>query len=292
MGKTWYDSLQTKATKRFSHGFAAQVSFVWSNATDIGAGAEAPIFLSYNPVISDIFNYGAAKQLNQLNRPLAWVVSGSYTTPRIPGDSVGAHVVSRVAKDWQLGWVLRYQSGALIEAPSSTNGLENQLLRQGGFNGGPVNPDNRVAGVNPLAVDPNCHCFNPQTTLVLNPKAWAEPAPGQWGTSAPFYNDYRWQRQPAEAVSFARNFPMKENRINLQLRVEFQNIFNRVFLTAPASGNQGGNPFTGPISLATVPTTTAGVYTGGYGYINTINSTGAGFAPSPRSGQAVLRVTF
>src|SRR5579885_996948 len=66
MGKTWYDSLQTKATKRFSHGLAVNASFVWSHATDIGAAAEAPIFLTYNPVISDIFNYGAGKQLNQL----------------------------------------------------------------------------------------------------------------------------------------------------------------------------------------------------------------------------------
>jgi hypothetical protein len=206
---------------------------------------------------------------------------------------VATHFVSRIAQDWQLGWVLRYQSGALIEAPSSANGFENQLLRQGGFNGTPVNPDNRVSGVNPLAVDPNCHCFNPQTTLVLNPAAWKEPAPGQWGTSAPFYNDYRWQRQPAEALSFARNFPFgKEQRFNAQFRVEFQNIFNRVFLTAPATGNQGGNAFTGPITLATVPTLVSGAYTGGYGYINTINSTLPGYAPNPRSGQAVLRITF
>ena len=293
MGKTWYDSLQTKATKRFSHGLQMQVSFVWSKATDIGAGAEAPIFLTYNPVIEDTFNYGAGKQLNQLNRPLTWVISGSYTTPRIPGDGVGAHVGSRIARDWQLGWVLRYQSGALIEAPSSSNGLENQLLRQGGFNGTPVNPDIRVPGVNPLAVDPNCHCFNPQTTLVLNSAAWREPGPGQWGTSAPFYNDVRWQRQPAEALSFARNFPFgTEKRFNAQLRVEFQNVFNRVFLTPPATGNQGGNPFTGPISVLTVPTTAKGAYTGGFGYINTTNPMLAGFAPSPRSGQAVLRITF
>ena len=44
---------------------------------------------------------------------------------------------------------------------------KNQLMRQGGFNGTPLNLDNRVAGVNRLAVDPNCGCFNPQTTLVL-----------------------------------------------------------------------------------------------------------------------------
>ena len=69
IGKTWYDALQTKVTKRFSHGLSAQASFVWAKGEDLGTGAEAPIFLSYNPVISDIFNYGENKQLNQLVYP-------------------------------------------------------------------------------------------------------------------------------------------------------------------------------------------------------------------------------
>jgi hypothetical protein len=185
--------------------------------------------------------------------------------------------------------LLRYQNGALISAPSSSNQLINQLLRQGGFNGTPINPDNRVAGVNPLAVDPNCGCFNPQTTLVLNPKAWSEPASGQWGTSAPFTNSYRWQRQPAESMSFARNFPFgKERRFNAQFRMEFQNIFNRLFLSAPQTGNQGLGFGQAPVGISNAPTITSGVYTAGYGYVNTI----AGAGSQPRSGQAVLRVTF
>ncbi|MBV8731681.1 MAG: TonB-dependent receptor, partial [Acidobacteriia bacterium] len=172
MGKTWYDALQTKVTKRFSHGLSMQASFVWSKGTDIGAGSEAPIFLSYNPVISDIFNYGLNKQLNQLVYPEALVISGSYTTPRLPSaDTGGMKVLSQVVRGWQLGWLLRYQNGALIETPSSSNQLINQLLRQGGFNGTPVNPDNLVTGINPLLFNPNCGCFNPQTQTVLNPAA-------------------------------------------------------------------------------------------------------------------------
>jgi hypothetical protein len=187
-------------------------------------------------------------------------------------------------RDWQRR-AAPLSNGALISAPSSSNQLINQLLRAGGFNGRPLNLDNRVAGVNPLAVDPNCGCFNPQTTLVLNKNAWTEPASGQWGTSAPFTSDYRWQRQPAESMSFARNFPFgREKRFNAQFRMEFQNIFNRHFLSAPATGNQG----TGGSTVAAAPTTSAGVYTGGYGYVNTIGGAGA----QPRSGQAVLRVTF
>ena len=134
-----------------------------------------------------------------------------------------------------------------MRARHPANQLETQLLRQGGFNGAPVNPDNRVPGVNPLLVDPNCGCFNPQTTHRSQSKAaWAEPGPGQWGTAAPFYNNVRWQRQPAESMSFGRNFRIgKEGRYNFNIRAEFQNIFNRLFLSAPATGNQGLGPFGG-----------------------------------------------
>jgi hypothetical protein len=287
IGKTWYDALQTKVTKRFSHGLAAQASFVWSKGEDLGTGAEAPIFLSYNPVISNVFNYGVNKQLNQLVYPEAAVISGSYVTPKLPtADTGGMKVLSEVVQGWQLGWLLRYQNGALIETPSSSNQLINELLMQAGFNGTPINPDNPVPGVNPFLHNPNCGCFNPQTQPILNPAAWTDPGPGQWGTGAPFYNNYRWQRQPAESMSFGRNFRFgKEGRFNFFLRAEFQNIFNRLFLSPPLTGNQGGGS---SATIYTPLTTTNGVLTGGYGYISTLEGAGA----QPRSGQLVGRFTF
>jgi len=228
--------------------------------------------------MEDIYNLGLAKQLNRLVPPLQVIISGSYTTPKFAADTTGMKVLSQVARDWQLGWLLRYQNGALIESGTSSNQLINQLLRQGGFNGAPVNFDNLVPGVNPLAVDPNCGCFNPQTTVVLNPKAWADPGSGQWGASAPFYNSYRWQRQPAESMSFGRNFRMgKEGRYNFFIRAEFQNIFNRLFLSAPATG-----------AVTTPTSTSGGAYTAGYGTVATIAGAGA----QPRSGQIVGRFTF
>ena len=80
-------------------------------------------------------------------------------------------VASQVVRDWQLGWVLRYQSGALIQTPYSNNQLNLQLARS--------TPTfwNYVPGVNRLNVDPNCGCFNPQTTLVLNKNAWTDAPP-------------------------------------------------------------------------------------------------------------------
>ena len=280
IGKSWYDALQTKVTKRFSHGLQVQGSFVYSKATDIGLGSEAGNIstLAGEAVIGDYFNYGTNKQLNQLTRPLATVISGSYTTPKFGADSRGMKVLSQAVRDWQLGFLLRYQSGALVEAPASQNQLNLQLQRT--F----PTLENYVPGVNPLAVDPNCHCFNPQTTQVLNPNAWTDAPGGTWGVSAPFYNNYRWQRQPAESMSFGRNFRMgREGRYNLAIRAEFQNIFNRLFLSAPLTNSNGG-----AVSANAPITTVGGVNIGGYGSVATIGGAG----DTPRSGQMVARFTF
>ncbi len=281
IGKTWYDALQLQGTKRFSHGLSAQASFVWSKATTLGTGAETGQFVQGLPVIEDMFNYGNNKQLNQLTRPLATTISGTYTTPRMAADTKSMKVVSHLLGDWNLGWVLRYQSGALIQTPTTvSNQLTNLLLRNGGFNPN-FNLDNFVAGVNPLNVDPNSKSFDPTKQQLLNPGAWNEPATGQWGVSAPFYNSYRWQRQPSEAMNFGRTFRMgHEGKYNLQIRAEFQNIFNRHFYATPVT--------TG--SLGVAPSTVGGIITGGYGTINTTTGTGAGAIP--RAGQAVARFTF
>jgi hypothetical protein len=261
-----------------------QASFVWAKGLVNGTGAEAGNIttLAGIPIYNDIYNYGINKQLNQLVRPLAAVISGSYTTPGLMTDNRGGKVLSQVVKDWQLGWVLRYQSGALIQTPYSNNQLNLQLDR--------ASPTfwNYVPGVNPLGVDPNCGCFNPQTTLVLNKNAWTDAPAGTFGVSAPFYNNYRWQRQPVESMSFGRNFRMgKEGKYNLFVRAEFQNIFNRLFLSAPATGAQGAG-FGGPVTTSTPSGSTGGVLTSGFGYINTVAGAGA----QPRSGQIVARITF
>jgi hypothetical protein len=206
------------------------------------------------------------------------VISGSYVTPKLAASSRGTQVLSHLLRDWQLGAVLRYQNGALIQTPYSNNQLNLQLAR--------ATPTfwNYVPGVNPLGVDPNCKCFNPQASLVLNKAAWTDAPGGTFGVSAPFYNNYRWQRQPAESMSFGRNFRIKEG-YNLFIRAEFQNIFNRLFLSMPLTGTNSPALSANP---SNPPTSAGGVYTGGYGYVATLGGAGA----NPRSGQIVARFTF
>jgi hypothetical protein len=80
--------------------------------------------------------------------------------------------------------------------------------------------------------DLNCHCFDPNTAFMLNPAAWTNPAPGQYG-GATYYGDFRGQRRRGENLAVGRQFRIRE-RTSLSVRVEFQNIFNRVYLNNPS----------------------------------------------------------
>ncbi|MGH7968028.1 MAG: hypothetical protein ACREIC_04805, partial [Limisphaerales bacterium] len=284
MGKTWYDSMQVQVTKRYSHGLQASGNFTWAKGDIIGSASDSTYFLGGQAAATDIFNFNNNKQLNQYVRPLAMTITLNYTTPRTGGDGFAMKALSHAVRDWQLGAVLRYQSGALLGDPTSNNLLTTQLARNGQiFGGGATNFQNLTG--QPLfnvITDPNCRCFNPQTAQVLNPQAWTDAPGGTWGTAAPYYNNYRWQRQPSEAMSFARNFRMgKEGKYVLQVSGEFQNIFNRLQLPAPTVSGFGINPLV-------APTTANGINISGYGTIATAN--GIGYVP--RNGQAVIRFQF
>src|SRR5262249_31177362 len=132
--------------------------------------------------------------------------------------------------------------------PASNNQLLAQLGRGQNNNpavwGGGTTFENRVPGVRLLLKDPNCRCIDPTKELVLNPAAWIDAPAGPFGASAPYYNEYRWQRKPSEHLSVGRDFVMnRERNIKLQVRAEFQNVFNRLFLSSPIPiGNIGGVP--------------------------------------------------
>ncbi len=103
MGKTWYDSMQVKVTKRFSHGLQAAGNFTWAKANVIGSASDSTFFLTGQAVTTDVYNFNDNKQVNQYVRPLALTITFSYTTPKFSATNFGMKVLSQVARDWQLG---------------------------------------------------------------------------------------------------------------------------------------------------------------------------------------------
>ncbi|HEY7339219.1 MAG TPA: TonB-dependent receptor [Bryobacteraceae bacterium] len=266
LGDTWYNSLQVKATKRLSHGLDLIYNFTWAKEMDNLEGTFIPI---------DVGNRKNARTIATLYRPLVTSFAVNYTVPALPADNSGAWKPVRwIARDWQLGGFFQYASGALIPPPGANlaPALGNLVFES--------TTQNRVAGVPLFTHDLNCHCFDPSTTFVLNPSAWANPAPGQFG-SATYYNDYRAQRRPVENFSFGRLFRIRE-RASLTVRVEFTNLFNRTEVNDPSSTNPQQTQ-TRVINGNTNSQTTAG-----FGFINTLGTTFG----TPRQGQIVARFSF
>ncbi len=272
-GDTWYDSLQAKATKRFSHGLQATGTFTWSKA-----------------LISTRENFwdpaSSSKTYQNTDQPYLFNANILYTVPKF---FENRRALSLATRDWQVGVFLQYASGLPLTPPTSVN--PNNLTSNNGSTSTTIY-QLRVPGVPLYLKNPNCGCINPYYDQVLNPAAWTNPAPGTFGANA-LYGDFRAARRPQENFNIGRNFRFKE-RYNLQIRAEFVNIFNRTYLGNPSTTLNAGNPLT----------RSNGLLTGGFGVINDVVAKGAlPSAPSngnfntalgglPRTGTIVARFTF
>ncbi|HLI82364.1 MAG TPA: TonB-dependent receptor [Bryobacteraceae bacterium] len=269
-GGTWYESLQVKGTKRYSHGLSVNGTFTWSKALT---------------VIRPNLYVNSRKSFNSFDQPFLFNANILYTTQKWFQN----RLVATLTKDWQFGAFLQYGSGFPLAPPAATNT---------NYIGG--SEDFRVPGVPLYTKNLNCHCINPYNDVVLNPAAWQVPLNGTFGpATGTYYGDFRTARYPSENFNFGRNFRFgPEGRFNLQLRAEFVNIFNRVELGAPITTNP----------TAAVTRNQFGQLSGGFGVINeTVASfqtapsvtsnplTGASTGQlyqNPRTGTIVARFTF
>ena len=264
LGDEWYDSLQVKGTKRYSHGLTLGTAFAWQKElSDMGQGyGTGNGTVTGN--VNNVFNRPNQKSLSPLSQPLVLSISFSYEVPQL-GPNRWTRAVSG---GWTFGGILRYASGFPIPVPLSQNNLSSLLFQTTYFN--------RVPGQPLFLNDLNCHCIDPTKDLVLNPAAWSNPAAGQWGTSAPYYNDFRYERRPNEQLSLGRMFRIREG-MTLQVRAEFFNPFNRTYMNDPVATNP----------LQTPTHNSQGLLTGGFGYINP-----GSLQNQPRNGQLVARFQF
>ena len=181
---------------------------------------------------------------------------------------------------------MTYQSATPIHVPFAQNNIAYHLSLCapqsvfGGCNSSPyynaqASHMNRVAG-QPLFTTELNSKFDPYKEFVLNPAAWSNPAPGTFGTTSAYLNDYRYRRQQNENLSLARIFRVREG-MNLSIRMELMNAFNRVRIPNPTADNalapQVRNPVTGNTQS-------------GFGYINPFPAGGQ------RTGQFVARFMF
>jgi hypothetical protein len=285
-GHSWYDSLQMKVTKRYSHNLLVTGAFAWQKELDYGI----------NPT-NDVYNIGVNKGISAASQPFNLTIGFTYQVPALAGN----RILRSVLRDWTFGGKMQYASGLPILSPSATNNLQTLLFQvpanvygasfQNGVNAG-TSPSgtfmNRLAGVPLYTKDLNSGSVDPNKEFVLNPAAWANPAAGQFGSAAAYYSDYRYQRRPGEQLAIGRLFPIREG-MSIEIRAEFFNLLNRIQMADPVATNP----------LASQTRNSAGVPTSGFGYINSQSPGNAstldnnfGLGGSPRQGQLVVRFKF
>ncbi len=282
LGNTWYDSLQAKLTKRFSHGLDLTANYTFQKELTVGTETFDTAF-EVNPAIINLNDLRANKSISGMSIPHRLVIAGTYTTPGWERYKP----LALVTKDWRVGAFLTYQSGMPIAAPMATNNLNPAYTLSlcapfgvlGGCNGSPyfsapASYASRVPGVPLYTQDINSH-YDPNTTFILNPAAWTLPPAGQFGAGSPYYNDYRYRRTPTENMSLERVFRIRESA-NFTVRIELNNAFNRTRIPTPSN------------SMLLQQTTNAkGQAISGFGYTpNWINAGGQ------RTGQLVMRFNF
>jgi Carboxypeptidase regulatory-like domain/TonB dependent receptor len=257
-GNSYYDSLQVKFIRRLSRGLDVSAAYTFSKTENIGGYINA-----------DPYNRAIQKGLDGSDYPNIFVTAITYITPK----ATEIKAIRALTGGWTWGAVLRYASGGLIAAPQS------QLSKWSTYTFESGTPQVRT-GQPLFLINPNCRCIDPNNInqRVLNPAAWQDVPAGTISPGSGYYNDYRGPHQVNENMNFGRTFRIRE-RISLNVRAEFFNVFNRVTLGTPSSSN--------PTATTSVNNATGAI--NGFGYYNVGNTSTLG---TPRNGQLVARILF
>jgi hypothetical protein len=259
LGDAWYDAVQGKLTKRFSHGLVATASYAFSKTEDSTTMA------------GSIYNRASFKGLSNNGLPNMLSFSVDYTIPTI-GVLRSNKILNTIFGNWRLGTIQTYQSGGLLSTPSSSTNYAS-------YSSVGYNRMERLPGVPLYNKSLECGCIDPTKDVLLNPAAWVNQTTGQ-ASNVVYYNDFRGMRRPVVSGNFGKSFRIKE-RVSFNIRGEFFNLFNQNLAIGDPSTRSPQNP----------PTYSNGLLTGGFGtmaYTN-ISSTSTG---APRTGQIVARFDF
>lgn len=262
-GMSTFHALEATLQRRFRDGVNLQVSYTWSkslnNADSLQPGSNGGGGLYQNP-----YDLRQEKALSSQDTPQQAVISGLYELPFGKGKRfLNTHtLVNEAAGGWQLGGILRYQSGQPLPFYCATGvaGWDNCFR---------FNP---VQGQSVYNSARHRHGFNPLTTPYLNNAYFADPntnpdAPIAFGT-LPRVTSFRMDPYYEEDINLIKRFAITETA-NLQLRADAFNIFNRHIFAQP--GNLNPAPNTGANNT--------------FGYVN-------GTVDTPRTLQLELRASF
>ena len=232
-GTSNYNALQTVLRLRAWHGLTSQFAYTWSHSLD-------EISEYREPVLDDTFNLKLDYGNSDFDTRNLFTADFTYDVPKAPWATSGWS--RQVFNNWRISSVMNFHSGQPVdELRSYLNVVTNPFTSGGG-----VTIDHKfVPGSGTLWVNPTAFCdpnaINPLTGLT-DPGCTGSP----YGNVA--RNKYYGPGFGDVDLSFIKIIPIKE-RVKLQLRADFFNLFNRINLSGgfPGSYSEGGaaSPFSG-----------------------------------------------
>ncbi|MGH9471052.1 MAG: carboxypeptidase regulatory-like domain-containing protein, partial [Terriglobia bacterium] len=216
---TWasstYHALQVEYEKRFSHGFNLTASYTWSKLMDNTTGAFNGQPLS-GTAYQDYHNLRAEWAVSALDLPQRFVVGYMWELPFGPGKRFAAGgVLGRVVGGWQMGGITTLQTGEILGVTDTTNTTFS--------NGGGQRPN--WNGVNPAI-------GNPAIGRWFNTDVFSQPASFTFGSAPRTFASLHADPVRNFDFSLIKNTKISE-RLSLQFRAEFFNLFNTVQFAPP-----------------------------------------------------------
>jgi len=234
IGKNWYNALETKLTKRTSHGLTLNLAYTYSKTMD-GSGYE------------NGYPYQDANEvhwISQFDRTHVLAVTGVYDVPVGKGRtflSTAPRALDYALGGWTLGWSFAAQSGTPLNIST-------------GFNYScsfaPPHGTSVAQWLNPNMTSSSCYTSVPH---IGGSNYTYNTSPG-WTTEVRNYT------VPNLDLSLEKSFAVTE-RVSFTLRGEAFNSLNSVLLGGPDT-----TPTDGAASLFT-NTTTGKTYWTGFGTV-------------------------
>jgi hypothetical protein len=242
--QSFYNSLQIGASKRFSHGVRAQLSYTFSRSIDEASGMNSQDFDNSTQYTIDFYDRKADRGLSSFGAKHVFVANWGYEIP-LGRDKTGA--AGALLKGWQLNSISTVQSGTPLEARLGFNQSgnlntidfsihERPSLLPGAFN-------NPVTGDPAHWIDTSAFVLQPAGTIG-NLGRNTIIGPSLVNLDLSLFKEFRWQ----------------ENK-TIQFRTEVFNILNHPNFGVPNQANRT-LPFTmSPGGQQLAPGTAAGAIT-------------------------------
>jgi hypothetical protein len=201
-GSTWYDSLQMKVDKRFSHGLQALLAYTYSKTEDNIAT------LGVHPSLEIRQRAPGVSGSKMLDIPHILTASLSYELPFAKGASGAAR---SLLAGWMVSGITMYHSGDPLDIRVSAS-----QLNTGGGNW----PDRTC---DPMANAPRT------VTKWFDTSCFADPAQYQFGNYR--YADVRGPHVFNTDVSLSKKTGI--GKATLEVRADVFNVFNRAHFANP-----------------------------------------------------------